>query len=162
MSSISGATLVPCWCHPRVAPGGTLSPCRSDLFDLWGISCQTWLIALEIYTLVFINGARWLLRLAHSRSDRPEHDCLPRPGERGEGPVSLQTGRAYAPRVEFDYMRQEDDTQIMIFNMYNKPDNFSDAAYISSLTEYRQFRPFMMNCFHSHTIFKLHRLHATK
>ena len=23
MSSISGATLVPCWCHPRVAPGGT-------------------------------------------------------------------------------------------------------------------------------------------
>ena len=38
----------------------------------------------------------------------PEHDCLPPAlGRGGGGPGALQTGRAYAPRVEFDYMRQE-------------------------------------------------------
>ena len=35
------------------------------------------------------GSSGWLLRLAHSRSDRgiteSEHDCLPRPGERGGG-----------------------------------------------------------------------------
>ena len=64
----------------------------------------------DIYFGVYIQtepggSSWWLLRLAHSRSDRtePEHDCLPPPWGEG-GPGALQTGRAYAPpRVEYTF-----------------------------------------------------------
>ena len=41
----------------------------------------------------------------------PEHAC-PRPGERGGARAPFRRGGPTAPRVEFDYMRQE---RMMIF-----------------------------------------------